>query len=196
MVKSKLPYVLASASPRRREICEMLDLPVEIIPAKDEPAPQPAATIQETVLQIARGKAEEVAKRYPGRTVIGADTVVAIDGALLGKPQDDAEAVQMLLRLQGREHQVVTAVWVCRADTAGSPNGDGFADTAVVTFYPMTLAECEAYVSTGEPMDKAGAYAVQGKGMKYISHLDGDFYTVMGLPGSKLWRFLKQKIPQ
>ena len=181
------PLILASASPRRREILALLGLPFQVVPAAGEVPPDPAASPARAAMDVARGKAEEVAASRPDRVVIGADTVVEVDGCLLGKPRDADDACAMLERLQGRAHRVHTGVWVC------SPRGsDGFASTAQVTFYPMEAEEIAAYVATGEPMDKAGAYAIQGAGMRYIRGIQGDFYTVMGLPGAALWRFLSR----
>ena len=183
------PYILASASPRRREICALADIPVEILPAPDgvEPPPDPALSPQEAVLRVAKAKAEAVACDHPDRIVIGADTTVWLGNAPLGKPADEADAAAMLRKLSGNTHQVVTAVWVCSPQKCA-----GFHDTADVTFYPMSEADIAAYIATGEPMDKAGAYGIQGKGMVYIEALHGDFYTVMGLSGAKLKRFLNE----
>lgn len=182
------PYILASASPRRREICELADIPVDILPAPDEaePAPDAALSPAEAAMAVARAKAEAVAAQHPTRIVIGADTTVWLDGEPLGKPQDAADAAAMLRRLAGRTHQVITAVWVCAPHRC-----DGFADTAEVTFYPLTEQEIADYIATGDPLDKAGAYGIQGRGMVCVEKLHGDFYTVMGLPGAKLKRFLK-----
>lgn len=182
------PYILASGSPRRQEICRMADIPVEVCPAPDsaEPPLPPDLSPEQAAIAVARAKAEAVAADHPDRIVIGADTSVWVDGDVLGKPADEAEAAAMLWRLQGRAHRVITAVWVCAPQRA-----DGFADTAEVVFYPMTEREIAGYVATGEPMDKAGAYGVQGRGMRYIRELHGDFYTVMGLSGAKLCRFLR-----
>lgn len=183
------PYILASASPRRREICELADIPVEILPAPDgvEPPPDTALSPQEAVLRVAKAKTEAVAKDHPDRIVIGADTTVWLENEPLGKPANEAEAAAMLRRLSGNTHQVVTAVWVCSPTKCA-----GFHDTADVTFYPMSEEDIAAYIATGEPMDKAGSYGIQGKGMAYIEGLHGDFYTVMGLSGAKLKRFLKE----
>lgn len=182
------PYILASGSPRRREICRMAGIPVEICPAPDdaEPPLDPTRSPEEAALAVARAKAEAVAAARPDRVVIGADTSVWVDGRALGKPTDAADACRMLRLLQGRAHRVITAVWVCAPGHA-----DGFTDAAEVVFYPMSEQEIAAYVATGEPMDKAGAYGVQGFGMRYIRELHGDFYTVMGLSGAKLSRFLR-----
>lgn len=181
------PVILASASPRRQEILTKLDIPFIVDPAGGEPQPEASWSPEKASLHLARYKAEEVAGRYPGRIVIGADTIVSVDGRMLGKPADEADAFRMLSLLQGRSHQVVTGVWIC------SPGkNDGFASTAEVEFYAMQNDEIEAYIHTGEPMDKAGAYGIQGKGMRYIKGIQGDFYTVMGLPGAALWRFLEK----
>lgn len=180
------PLILASASPRRREICDLLGLTYEVIPAVGEEPLDLALPLQEAVLRVARAKAEEVAARHPGRLVLGADTTVAVDGRPLGKPRDVADAAAMLRSLQGGWHRVLTGVWVC--SPAG---GRGFVSCADVCFYPMTGEEIAAYIATGEPMDKAGAYGIQGKGMRFIKEIRGDFYAVMGLPGGALWHFLQ-----
>lgn len=122
-------------------------------------APPTACPPPSRVLALARCKAEEVAAAHPDRLVVGADTMVVLDGRALGKPRDEAEAVEMLLSLQGKTHQVMTGVWVCSPDKHG-----GFVDAAEVTFYPMTREEAAAYAATGEPLDKAGAYGIQGPG--------------------------------
>ncbi len=179
--------VLASASPRRREICDLLGLTYAVEPAKTELPADPALSPDEAVLCVARGKAEEIADKYPDAAVIGADTVVVVDDTILGKPKDEDDAKAMLRRLSGREHRVITAVWICDGE-----NSEGFADSAAVTFMPMTDEEIDAYVASGEPMDKAGAYAIQGRGMRHIRGIHGDFYTVMGLPSGRLYEVLKR----
>ena len=183
-----MDYILASASPRRREICRLAGIPVEICPAPDtaEPPLDRALTPEEGALAVAKAKAEAVFALYPERTVIGADTSVWCGDEPLGKPKDEADAGRMLALLQGRSHRVITAVWVCAPKKAA-----GFADATEVTFYPMTGEEIREYVATGEPLDKAGAYGIQGCGMRFIEGIRGDYYTVMGLPGAKLRRFLR-----
>lgn len=179
--------ILASASPRRKEICEKLGLSFDVVPAAGEEPLDPARPLADAVLDVAKAKAREVSARYPGRLVLGADTVVAApDGTVLGKPRDSEDAERMLSRLSGRQHRVITGVWLC-----GPGADDGFADEAQVEFMPLTADEIRAYVETGEPLDKAGAYAIQGRGMRFVRGITGDFYTVMGLPGAKLWAFLK-----
>ena len=181
--------ILASASPRRQEICERLGLTFTVIPARNELPADPALSVEEAVLQVARGKAQEVAAAHGDCPVLGADTVVVIDGEVLGKPKDEAHAAAMLRRLSGRSHRVITAVWLCNGAQSG-----GFADSAEVTFLPMTEAEIEEYIASKEPMDKAGAYGIQGNGMRYIRGICGDFYTVMGLPAGRLYEFLKERL--
>ena len=185
------PLILASASPRREEILERLGLSFAVDPARRELPPDPSLPAGQAVLAVARGKAEEVAERHPGTVVLGADTAVCLEGTLLGKPRDERHARAMLTALQGREHQVLTAVWVCAPPAPGRPASGGFVSRARVRFYPMSGREIGEYIATGEPMDKAGAYGIQGFGMRYIRGISGDYYTVMGLPGARVRRFLR-----
>ncbi|MBR5134980.1 MAG: septum formation protein Maf [Clostridia bacterium] len=187
-----MTIVLASASPRRKDICALLGLTATICPAAAEEPFDPALSPEENALATARAKAREVAAlKGTAVPVLGADTSVILDdenGSIaLGKPVDEADAKRMLSLLQGRSHRVLTGVWVCGADRE-----DGFVSEAIVRFAPMTDAEIADYVATGEPMDKAGAYGIQGRCLRYIDGIDGDFYTVMGLPSASLWRFLRQ----
>ncbi len=181
--------ILASASPRRREICELLGLTFTVLPAQTELSPDPALSVEDAIVQVARGKAEEIAALHPAQAVLGADTAVVLDGTVLGKPADRDDAKRMLRALSGRTHRVVTGVWLCDGG-----QGDGFADVAEVTFLPLTDDEIDGYVATGEPLDKAGAYGIQGYGARFIEKLNGDFYTVMGLPSGRLYRFLKEQL--
>ena len=178
--------VLASASPRRREILDLLGLDYEVMPAVGEESLDPALPLEQAVIGVARAKAEEVAAHYPGRLVLGADTTVAVDSQPLGKPRDEQEAAAMLRLLQGRWHRVLTGVWVC-----GPAGGGGFCSATNVEFYPLSNEEITAYIATGEPMDKAGGYGIQGRGMRFVRQINGDFYTVMGLSGARLWHFLQ-----
>ncbi|HBT64055.1 MAG TPA: septum formation protein Maf [Ruminococcaceae bacterium] len=181
--------ILASASPRRQEILKLLDIPFTVLPSTDECQVDTSLPISEAVLKVAQKKAEGIAKLHPNRTVIGADTVVTVNGQILGKPKDERQAAEMLGMLSGRVHRVYTAVWVCKP---GHPDrGGGFTDAAKVDFYPLTREEINDYIATGEPMDKSGGYGIQGRGLRFIRSICGDFYTVMGLPGARLWRFLK-----
>lgn len=188
-ISRERPLILASASPRRREILTTLGIPFETFPAESEEPLDAALSPEEAVLKTARSKALAVAARFPKRVVLGADTVVLLPreagGTVLGKPHSAAEAAEMLSRLSGRTHRVLTAVYVYTPS-----GGDGFTDSAQVMFYPMSERDIAAYLASGEPFDKAGAYGVQGRGSRYIRGLTGDFFTVMGLPAGRLWRFL------
>ena len=142
------------------------------------------------VERLARAKAEAVATGHaePGEAVVAADTIVALDGALLGKPSDEADASRMLHALSGTTHQVATGVCIVRDDGTES-----FVDITNVTFYELSDAEIEAYIATGEPMDKAGAYGIQGQhGRMLVEKIDGDFYNVVGLPIAKVVRALSR----
>jgi len=169
-----VPVVLASASPRRRELLGLLGLRPEIVPTDiDETwrnGEAPAAHAE----RLAREKATAAARR--GAAVVGADTIVVIDGEILGKPRDDAEALGMLRRLSGREHDVYTAVAVAHGGAMASGVG-----RTLVRFRALDEATIAAYVATGEPMDKAGAYGIQGYGAVLVERIDGDYFTVMGL---------------
>ena len=191
----KKPLVLASASPRRKEILTQAGVPFTVCPAEGEWAP-PGLPPKERVKALARSKAAQVAATHPDSVILGSDTMVVLDDKALGKPHSADEAVEMLLSLAGRTHYVMTGVWIIRTDEAGNTvKEDGFTDVAEVVFYPMTRKEAEEYVATGEPMDKAGSYGIQGLGMRFVERISGDFYTVMGLPGGRLLRFLSDFAP-
>ncbi|MGE0442173.1 MAG: nucleoside triphosphate pyrophosphatase [Gemmatimonadales bacterium] len=170
---SEAPLVLASRSPRRKQLLEMLGFDVVVTVSDVQEIPLPRETPSAYSRRLARDKARAV----PGALVLGADTIVVIDGAILEKPGDAAEAVAMLERLAGRRHEVITSVCLV---------ADGreyeAADTTAVYFRPATRGLLEAYVATGEPMDKAGAYGIQGYGAALVERIEGDFFSVMGLP--------------
>ncbi|MEN8376106.1 MAG: nucleoside triphosphate pyrophosphatase [Gemmatimonadota bacterium] len=180
--------VLASGSPRRASLLSMLGVEFEVLAAElDErrlPDESPAAYAERT----AREKASAVALRRPGSVVLAADTIVVLDGQVLGKPVDERGAVDMLLRLQGRDHVVRTAVAV--ADPAGRVRS-GVESTRVV-FRAFDEATALAYAATGEPLDKAGAYGIQGYGATLVEAIDGDFFAVMGLPIVRTIRLLEE----
>ena len=159
---------------------------LEIIPARGEEKPHPELTPDALVKELSRCKAREVAEKHPDALVIGADTVVVLDGAVLGKPRDAEDARQMLARLSGRTHTVWTGVTLARGGEVLS-----HAERTEVRFRPLTGREIDAYVATGEPLDKAGAYGAQGIGSLFVEHLDGDFFNVMGLPLCALGNLLK-----
>jgi septum formation protein len=175
------PLVLASGSPRRKQWLEALNLPFEVqVPDVDE-TPIPDEDPENLVLRLARTKAEVVAHRNPGRWVLAADTTVAVDHHTLNKPVDVEDGVRMLMLLQGRAHQVHTGMALRRNDEMHS-----FVDTAQVHFRPFSEAQARWYLATGEPMDKAGSYAIQGIGALFIEKVEGSFATVMGLPVERL----------
>ena len=169
--------ILASQSPRRADLLRMLGLAFDTIPADidetwsagEEPGPHAE--------RLAREKAQAIAVREQGAVVIGSDTVVVLDGRVLGKPVDAGDAVRMLMGLQGREHEVATGIAVCTADTMRSA-----VERVRVRFRPFDRATATAYVATGEPMDKAGAYGIQGYGATLVERVEGDYFAVMGLP--------------
>lgn len=168
--------ILASASPRRRELLTLIGIAHEVRPADvdesvfaDE-APAPHAE------RLARAKAHALAGAHPHAVVIAADTIVVVDGDILGKPRDVAHAAEMLLRLAGREHTVYTAVAVARDERTESA-----VEAVRVTMRALSEGEVAAYIATGEPMDKAGAYGIQGFGATIVERVDGDYFSVMGL---------------
>jgi len=197
-VKLHKPLILASASPRRQEILTLAGLEFSVCPADTEWAPE-GLSPYDRVRALARSKAAQVAANHPNSLVLGSDTMVVLDETALGKPKSGEDAVNMLLTMQGRTHRVMTGVWIIETNEAGNAvKEEGFTDVAEVDFYGFTAAEAAEYVATGEPMDKAGAYGIQGKGMRFVKGIRGDFFTVMGLPGGRLLRFFEEflKKPQ
>jgi septum formation protein len=179
--------ILASASPRRREILRRAGIACRVRPARVDETPQPGESASRYVRRLAREKAEAVAR--PGELVLGADTVVVIGKSrLLGKPRDEREAARMLRQLSGRMHRVLTGV--CLLDAAAGRSRTAVVETRV-WFRPLGRAEIAAYVASGEPMDKAGAYAIQGLASKFVERIDGCYFNVMGLPVSWVYRLLK-----
>jgi len=175
--------VLASASPRRKQLLEMLHLPVVVSPANVQEIPLPGEAPAAYVQRLARDKARAV----PGALVLGADTTVVLDEHILEKPLDDDDAVRMLLMLQGRTHTVMTGICL----VAG---GKEFAaiDRTRVTFRACSEQMLRDYVATGEPRDKAGAYGIQGWGAALVDRIEGDFFSVMGLPVRLVLTLLEQ----
>ena len=171
------PTILASASPRRRQLLELIGLPFEVVAAEIDETPQDGEDPGHFAVRAARDKALAVGRSYPERLVLGADTVVEIDSEILGKPFSEEEATTMLRRLSARTHLVHTAVAAVVGDTCREA-----VDTATVEFVQLDDEMIEWYVSTGEPMDKAGAYAIQGMGGLLVSHVEGSPHTVVGLP--------------
>lgn len=248
------PIILASGSPRRRELLSLLGLPLKVIPSDADESFQPGWTPEYIVSMLALRKAEAVLPQAGSKpaVVVGSDTIVVLDGRVLGKPRDESEARDMLSSLQGRSHSVFTGLACVRAGQAGEligalpedvwktapqapvdlagteeavppglGNGNGGTITPLpfgrlgqyavipgagengllaiagytesrVTFRPMTSAEITSYIATGEPMDKAGSYGIQGIGSVFIEEMEGDFYSVMGLPLNLLYKMLSR----
>lgn len=182
-----LRVVLASQSPRRRELLALIGIAHDVLPAALDESALPEEAPAAHAERLAREKASAIARRSPGAVTIGADTIVVIDGEILGKPRDRDDARRMLAQLSGRTHTVYTAVAVARAGELVSSVED-----VAVTFRPIGAGEIDAYIDTGEPMDKAGAYGIQGFGATIVERIDGDYFAVMGLALVRLVRLLER----
>lgn len=176
------PLVLASGSPRRAQLLAMLGLRFEVVPAQVDESMQPGEEPAPHVERLAREKTGLIAARRPEALVVGSDTIVVVNGEVLGKPRDDQEALRMLLRLQGREHRVETGIAVA---APGGRMGSAV-EGVMVRFRSFSRQTARDYVATGEPRDKAGAYGIQGYGAALVERIDGDFFAVMGLPVARL----------
>lgn len=183
------PFILASSSPRRRELLTTLGLAFEVIPPQVEELEVHGETPREHVARLSRAKAFEVAKREVDRWILGADTVVFIDGTILGKPKDEAEAYSMLKKISGREHKVITGFFIYHPYHSTSV-GDEI--ESFVKVKALDEKEIKGYIKTEEPFDKAGAYAIQGIGMFMIEKVRGSYTNVIGLPVCEIIAALKQ----
>jgi septum formation protein len=192
MARMKVPHlILASASPRRAELLRNASLPFTV----------DFANISEDVVsgespvghaeRLAREKTEVVAKRNPGKIVLGADTIVVVDDQILGKPRDAADAARMLRLLSGRTHEVITGVCLARLTTSNQQLATERSRTTVV-FDQIGEDEIKDYIATKEPMDKAGAYAIQGIASRWITKIEGDYANVVGLPVALVWKMLQK----
>ena len=184
-MKSQL--ILASKSPRRYELLKQVGLDFEAIPSRVAEDFFNTESPREHVVRLAEAKAREVASKYPDRWVVAADTIVCINGSVLGKPKSREEAAEMLRRLSGQEHRVLTGFSVCHLEKR---NNDREAVQTVVRMKLLTSAEIEWYVQTGEPLDKAGGYAIQGIGSFMIESIQGSYTNVVGLPVCELIQML------
>jgi len=171
------PIVLASTSPRRAMLLQMLKIPFRVIPPDVDEHVKPDEEPATYVRRLAAAKAQNVAQRAPGELILAADTTVVLDNEIFGKPESPEDAVAMLTRLQSRTHAVMTAVAAMQDHKLVQD-----LDVSRVTFRALSRDTIEAYVATGEPLDKAGAYAIQGLGAPLIDRVEGDFFGVMGLP--------------
>lgn len=193
-VMKKIKIILASASPRRRELLHQVGIWPEIVPSHVEERITKTQPDQ-VVMELSAQKAEDVAsglerKKDEGIVVIGSDTVVAVDGQILGKPHDESDAIRMIELLQGRVHQVYTGVTMIFTDSGERVT---FAEKTDVHVYPMNRDQIEGYVATGEPMDKAGAYGIQGYFAAYIEGISGDYNNVVGLPVGRVCQELYKR---
>jgi septum formation protein len=182
------PIVLASMSPRRAQLLTQLGLAFESVPAELDETPLPGEGAVDHVVRLALEKARAVATRRPDALVIAGDTVVVVDGEILAKPESPEHAAEMLLRLQGRTHRVETGVAVV------APGGSEAVDVvgADVIFRPFDMEMARSYVATGEPLDKAGAYGIQGFGAVLVESIRGDYFAVKGLPLARLIQLMER----
>jgi septum formation protein len=179
--------VLASASPRRQELLRSAGIAFEAQPAHIAEDPLPGESAKACAERLARDKALAIARQRPQDVVLGADTVVVVDGQLLGKPSDAADAARMLRTLSGRVHQVITGVCI-----VVSGHCEVASEATSVTMSEISEKEIADYVASGEPMDKAGAYAIQGIASRWIPRIEGDYSNVVGLPVALVWRMLRE----
>ncbi|MGP3738596.1 Maf family protein [Bacillus altitudinis] len=178
--------ILASQSPRRKELLDLAGFSYDIQASDLKEEINRNLSPAENVQWLAEQKANDIQKIHPKAVIIGADTIVAIDGKCLGKPKDKKDAASMLQLLSGKTHQVLTGV------TIQSENRkETFYEQTDVTFWPLTQDEIDRYIETGEPLDKAGSYGIQGKGALFVQKIDGDYFSVVGLPIAKTVRVLE-----
>lgn len=193
-----MTLILASASPRRRELLQAAGIPFTVqatdIPEVPADGEQPRAFAE----RLAREKAHVIAQQHPLEAVLGADTVVVVGGLILGKPEDAPDARRMLRMLSGKTHEVITAVCLISPNQLATGNRqlatespDVRSESTQVTFAPLSDADIEFYISTGEPMDKAGAYGIQGVAARWIPRIAGDYSNVVGLPVALVCQMLK-----
>jgi septum formation protein len=182
--------ILASASPRRAELLRAAGIHFDVLPADVDESVLPGETAEHHVRRLAEAKACAVLPQAGGRPVLSADTVVVVGGAILGKPADEADARRMLWMLSGRSHEVVTGVCLLRQERERGKGDLATSEVAVTTveFAPLTDAEIDWYVSSGEPSDKAGAYAIQGLASRFVTRIDGSYSNVVGLPVGVVYR--------
>ena len=189
----KYKVILASGSPRRKELLAQIGVAFEIkVSHKEEiiTSTNPADVVKE----LSQMKAEDVAEGFLGPVVVlGADTVVAHSGKILGKPKDEDDAVKMIRSFAGDEHEVYTGVCIIIKEEDGTQREISFAEATKVSVYPMTESEIKEYVASGEPMDKAGAYAIQGLFAPYIKGIEGDYYNIVGFPIAGIYQKMKEE---
>ena len=181
-------FILASSSPRRKDLLKSLGFEFDVIPASVDESMRKSESPMEHSYRLAREKARNVAKRYPEKWVIAADTIVIIDGKILGKPKSEAEAFEMFKRISGRVHTVITAFCILKQE---GPTYENHAESKVKIAH-LADEEIRWYISTGEPLDKAGAYGAQGIGAMFIKKINGSYTNVVGLPLAELIEGMKK----
>ena len=177
--------ILASASPRRQELLKLIETDFISIPADIDESVTDIIETEKIPEHLALKKARHILKSHPDCTVIGCDTGVFLDGEMIGKPEDENDAFSILKRLSGRTHKVITGCAVLKGEAERS-----FSQITEVIFYELSDREILDYIKTGEPLDKAGAYGIQGFGAKFVKEIHGDYFNVVGLPVAKLYRTL------
>ena len=185
-----MEVILASQSPRRKELMGLFHIPFTVRVSDADETMAPNLSPAEAVAQVSRRKAEAVS-RQADDVVIAADTIVVLGSQILGKPRDEADASRMLHLLSGRDHQVMTGMTVLRGDQALVCT-----EITDIHFRPLSDREIDAYIRTGEPMDKAGSYGIQGGAARFADRMHGDYYNVMGLPVCRLGQLLRQIAPE
>lgn len=180
-------FIVASNSPRRRELLLLAGYQFEVIPSDADETLESGIDAGEAVKELSKRKALFVSRKNKGAVVLGCDTVVALGGKILGKPKDESEAFSMLKSLSGREHEVFTGVYITDGEKS-----EGFLSCTKVEFYPLSDETIRSYIATKEPMDKAGAYGIQGLGSVLVKKINGDYFTVMGLPVNECARVLSK----
>lgn len=183
-----MEFILASKSPRRQELFGRLGVPFTVSCADIDETMDAKKPPEAEVERVCRLKAAHIAGKSPDAVVVAADTIVVCGGEILGKPKDAADAKRMLRLLSGRTHEVMTGLCAARGSRLRST-----VSISRIAFRELSDAEIDRYIATGEPMDKAGSYGIQGMASLFVSHIDGDYYAVMGLPVCRLYEMLKQE---
>jgi septum formation protein len=196
-LESQSMLVLASASPRRQELLRNARIPFSVQPAEVDETPLAGESPRACAERLAQKKALTVSKMRPEEYVLGADTIVVVDGEILNKPQNAGEAARMLRMLSGRTHEVITGVCLVRPMATAKTSRPGellktASENTLVTMCEISDAEIRDYIATGEPMDKAGAYAIQGIASRWIPRIEGDYSNVVGLPVALVFRMLRE----
>jgi septum formation protein len=185
----KKSLILASQSPRRRELLSLIEIPFNTINPQVDESLNSEMPLSKAVEDLAYRKAINVLEKYPQAIILAADTIVVLDGEVLGKPIDTADAKRMLKTLSGKSHEVITGVCILSNEVKKI-----FSSKTIVKFYELSDELIDSYVATSAPMDKAGAYGIQDKGALFVKSIQGDYYTVMGLPLARVYQSLVEYI--